>query len=161
MLEFLRLDALGERKPEEAHLFSNAVGEPIADFDRAWAAACRRAGIVDLRWHDLRHEYASRLVERGVPLSQVRDLLGHASIVTPERYDNQRPEALFEAAARLESVSEASRNFQELPPDGSRERTSNVADATANSLQDLDLEDGVSDGIRTRDGRSHSPELYP
>ena len=40
---------------------------------------------IDLRWHDLRHEYASRLVERGVPLSQVRDLLGHASIVTTER----------------------------------------------------------------------------
>jgi site-specific recombinase XerD len=36
-------------------------------------------------------------VEYGVPLSQVRDLLGHASIVTTERYDNQRPEALFEA----------------------------------------------------------------
>jgi len=28
------------------------------------------------------------LVERGVPLAQVRDLLGHASIVTTERYDN-------------------------------------------------------------------------
>jgi hypothetical protein len=31
---------------------------------------------------DLRHEYASRLVERGVPLAQVRDLLSHASILT-------------------------------------------------------------------------------
>ena len=37
----------------------------------------------------LRHEYASRLIERGVPLAQVRDLLGHASITTTERYDNQ------------------------------------------------------------------------
>src|SRR4029453_11825641 len=52
-------------------------------------------GIADLRWHDLRHEYASRLVEKVVPLSQVRDLLGHASIVTTERYDNQKPEALM------------------------------------------------------------------
>ena len=57
---------------------------------------------IDLHWHDLRHEYASRLVERGVPLAQVRDLLGHASIVTTERYDNQRLEALQAAAARLE-----------------------------------------------------------
>jgi site-specific recombinase XerD len=37
-----------------------------------------------------RHEYASRLGERGVPLAQVRDLLGYASIRTTERYDNQR-----------------------------------------------------------------------
>jgi integrase len=48
---------------------------------------------INLPWHDLRHEYASRLVEKGVPLAQVRDLLGHASILTTERYDNQRLEA--------------------------------------------------------------------
>ncbi len=57
---------------------------------------------INLHWHDLRHEYASRLVERGVPLAQVRDLLGHASIVTTERYDNQRLEMLQAAVARLE-----------------------------------------------------------
>jgi site-specific recombinase XerD len=51
----------------------------------------KRASITDLCWHDLRHEYASRLAERGVPLSQSRDLLGHSSIVTTERYDNQSP----------------------------------------------------------------------
>ena len=55
-----------------------------------------------MRWHDLRHEYASRLVEKNVPLAQVRDLLGHASITTTERYDNQKLENLQAAAARLE-----------------------------------------------------------
>jgi len=43
----------------------------------------------NLHWHDLRHDYASRLVEHGVPLGQVRDLLGHASITTTERHDDQ------------------------------------------------------------------------
>jgi hypothetical protein len=57
---------------------------------------------INLHWHDLRHEYASRLVERGVPLAQVRDLLGHASITTTERYDNQKLENLQAAVARLE-----------------------------------------------------------
>jgi hypothetical protein len=57
---------------------------------------------INLHWHDLRHEYASRLVERGVPLAQVRDLLGLASILTTERYDNQRLEALQAAVERLE-----------------------------------------------------------
>jgi hypothetical protein len=57
---------------------------------------------LNLHWHDLRHEYASRLVERGVPLAHVGDLLGHASILTTERYDNQRLEALQAAVERLE-----------------------------------------------------------
>ena len=57
---------------------------------------------INLRWHDLRHEYASRLVEHGVPLAQVRDLLGHASITTTERYDNQTLANLQVAAAKLE-----------------------------------------------------------
>ena len=56
---------------------------------------------INLRWHDLRHEYASRLVEHGVPLAQVRDLLGHASITT-ERYDNRTLANLKIAAAELE-----------------------------------------------------------
>jgi hypothetical protein len=39
----------------------------------------------------------------GVPLAQVRDLLGRASILTTERYDNQRLEALQAAVQRLEA----------------------------------------------------------
>jgi len=58
---------------------------------------------ITLHWHDLRHEYASRLVEKGVPLAQVRDLLGHASIITTERCDNQKLENLQAGAARLET----------------------------------------------------------
>ena len=70
---------------------------------RAPLAACQqRFRDINLHWHDLRHEYASRLIERGAPLAQVRDLLGHASILTTERYDNQRLEALQAAVERLE-----------------------------------------------------------
>jgi integrase len=56
---------------------------------------------ITLHRPDLWHEYASRLVEQGVPLAQVRDLLGHASITTTERYDNQKLENLQIAAAKL------------------------------------------------------------
>lgn len=49
---------------------------------------------INRRWHDRRHDYASRLLEKNVPLAQVRDLLGHASITTTERYDNQTLENL-------------------------------------------------------------------
>jgi integrase len=102
VLDFLGTGSDGQRMPSESAIFINAEGEPMRDFRNAWRGALKRADIKDLRWHDLRHEYASRLVERGSPLSQVRDLLGHASITTTERYDNQTPEALFEAASRLD-----------------------------------------------------------
>jgi hypothetical protein len=78
---------------------------------------------INLRWHDLRHEYASRLVEHGVPLAQVRDLLGHASITTTERYDNQTVANLQIAAAKLERgqmfappAVKVSRFFQDRSP---------------------------------------------
>jgi hypothetical protein len=76
------------------------VQPEVARFIRGdLSAECQqRFRDINLHWHDLRHEYASRLVERGVPLAQVRDLLGHASIVTTERYDNQRLDALQAAA---------------------------------------------------------------
>src|SRR5205085_1318826 len=114
VIDWLRLDADGDEKPEEALIFSNEAGEPLRLFHRTWVSLVLRAhgltptwaprmnyqGLSDasqdafrrinLRWHDLRHEYASRLVEHGVPLAQVRDLLGHASIMTTERYDDQR-----------------------------------------------------------------------
>jgi len=126
VLEWLRLDAEGGRKPDEMLVFSNEVGEPFKTFKRAWtiavlkahgvdprwrkgsykdldAASLQRLRDIDLHWHDIRHEYASRLVEKGVPLAQVRDLLGHASILTTERYDNQKMEALQAAVERLET----------------------------------------------------------
>ena len=158
VLDFLRVAADGESKPADAAVFSNEVGEPIHYFQRPWRAACKAAGIVDLRWHDLRHEYASRLVEKGVPLSQVRDLLGHASIVTTERYDNQKPEALM-AAAKLLETGETFKNPSSLDVDAEAEPPADDAGAAPNSLTDLEKEVGVDDGVRTRDFRSHSPAL--
>ncbi len=113
---------------------------------------------MDLRWHDLRHEYASRLVEKGVPLSQVRDLLGHASIVTTERYDNQKPEALM-AAAKLLETGETFNNPSSSDTDAACENLDQPAGADDNSLTQLEKGFGVDDGVRTRDFRSHSPAL--
>jgi site-specific recombinase XerD len=44
------------------------------------------AGVGHVRLHDLRHTYASWLVQDGISLQEVQRLLGHASIVTTQRY---------------------------------------------------------------------------
>lgn len=59
---------------------------PVKSWRKAWGKALARAKITNLRWHDLRHTAASWLVQAGVPLDVVRDILGHASIATTLRY---------------------------------------------------------------------------
>ena len=62
------------------------TGKPFLDLKKGFKAACRRASIEGLRFHDPRHTFASRLVERGVDLSTVKDLLGHSTVRMTERY---------------------------------------------------------------------------
>ncbi|HVV52601.1 MAG TPA: site-specific integrase [Polyangia bacterium] len=50
-----------------------------------WAAQ-RRAGLRRIKWHDLRHSYASILASGGMPLFLIRGLLGHSSVKMTERY---------------------------------------------------------------------------
>ena len=67
-------------------MFGDEIGRPIKSPKTAWSTACRKAGIVNLRFHDLRHEAASRLHELGWPLHHGREPLGHASLSTTNTY---------------------------------------------------------------------------
>lgn len=69
---------------------------------RSWATAKRVAGIADLRFHDLRHTCATRLVQGGLPIAEVSRILGHTSIVTTFRYTNADDTTLDRAVAILE-----------------------------------------------------------
>ena len=156
VLQYQRLDAEGEAKPETAPVFSNAFGEPIHYFRTAWERALSKAGLSDLRWHDLRHEYASRLAERGVPLSQVRDLLGHASIMTTERYDTQTLAAL-QSAARVLEDGKTFQNFSSSDVSAKKPADKIHDEKRDNSLEEIDLEVGGPPGDRTRDTVIKSP----
>lgn len=60
--------------------------KPLDNVNKSWHTLLRNADIEDFRWHDMRHTFASWLVQRGQPLTVVRDLLGHASLQMTQRY---------------------------------------------------------------------------
>ncbi len=60
--------------------------------ERLWSA-CRRAGIREIRWHDLRHTFASQLAMKNVPIPQLQQWLGHSTINMTMRYAHLAPGA--------------------------------------------------------------------
>ena len=77
-------------------------GKSLKDIRTAFENVCRRAGIKKLRFHNLRHTFATRLVLSGVDLVTVSKLLGHSSIQMTMRYSHPTPEALKNAVSKLD-----------------------------------------------------------
>lgn len=73
-----------------------AIGgeKPVTDIKKAFQNACRKAGIKDFRFHDLRHTFASHLVMSGTPLHVVKELLGHKTLDMVQRYAHLSPDYL-------------------------------------------------------------------
>ena len=105
VLEMRRTDPKGEALPPEAFVFGNQVGERIGSVKTAWRNTCRRAGITELHFHDLRREFACRLLESSADLHDVRDFLGHANITTTSRYLRSSPVRLAQALERMEAAA--------------------------------------------------------
>lgn len=77
-----------DEMPSKGHVVRSPRGErpDRRNLQRALDAGAKRAGVDRFRVHDLRHTYASWLVDAGVPLEKVRDLLGHKDLTTTQRY---------------------------------------------------------------------------
>lgn len=56
----------------------------------AWRRACSRAGIIDLRFHDLRHKATSRFFEKGLNVMEVAAITGHKDLRMLQRYTHLR-----------------------------------------------------------------------
>jgi len=80
------------KKADGPWVFCKENGERYGNVRKAFEGAKRRAGIVDFRFHDLRHTFASHLVMAGVDLRTVQELLGHKSFEMTLRYAHLSPE---------------------------------------------------------------------
>ena len=72
-----------------------------------FAEACRRAGLADVRLHDLRRSLATSLAASGVNAYILRDVLGHSTLAMSARYVRMASDALTEAAERAAAIAAA------------------------------------------------------
>jgi integrase len=77
------------------------VGERFLDLKKGFKKAVRLAGIAPIRFHDLRHTFATRLVQAGVDIITVQHLLGHAKISMTARYAHSPDDSKIAAVKRL------------------------------------------------------------
>jgi integrase len=89
----------GTRQANSRWLFPNLEsGRPYTSIFYPWDVCRKAAGLPDVRIHDLRHSFASALVNRGMTLYDVKELLGHANVLTTQRYAHLSKARLREAA---------------------------------------------------------------
>ena len=83
------------------YVFESLDGKPFDNVKKAWNKVLGDAGIIDFRWHDMHHHFASMLVMASVPLNTVRELLGHSDIKMTLRYAHLAPGHMREAVEAI------------------------------------------------------------
>ena len=69
--------------------------------DSSWGKILQEAGIQNFRWHDMRHDFASQLAMKGVPLITIKELMGHSDIKTTLIYAHLAPNIKQDAVELL------------------------------------------------------------
>lgn len=82
----------------------------VSEIRKSFKSACKKAGLLDLRYHDLRHCHASKLDELGFSVPEIAGQLGHTQIQTTLRYTNRHKEGIQKVALALDSV------YQDVKP---------------------------------------------
>ncbi|OHE15676.1 MAG: hypothetical protein A2540_08160 [Sulfurimonas sp. RIFOXYD2_FULL_37_8] len=87
-------------KSESPYLFTSLkTNKPYVTIYSSWNSARVKAGLKDVRMHDLRHSFASALVNSGRSLYEVQTLLGHSTSTMTQRYAHLSNESLMSAAS--------------------------------------------------------------
>jgi integrase len=101
------------RRIDTAYVFTDREGNRFKELLPSFKSACRRVGIKDFRFHDLRHTFASRLLMSGENIVAVKELLGHKSMQMTLRYAHLAPSHKVAAISLLDGDSNpaAAKNY--------------------------------------------------
>lgn len=81
------------------------AGRPLGQVNtRGWRSTLKRAGIINFRWHDLRHTWASWLVQNGTPLYDLQEMGGWKSVEMVRRYAHLAPAHMVKHAEVVGSL---------------------------------------------------------
>ncbi len=98
------MQVLMDRPRVSDYVFTHSGGGKVkAISNRVWREALDKAGITDFRWHDLRHTWASWLVQQGTPLAALKEMGGWESVEMVQRYAHLAPEHLSQHARLIDS----------------------------------------------------------
>ena len=90
------------RLPRKGEFVFSHAGARLSSVAHAFATACKRAGIQDFRFHDLRHTFASHAAMSGIDIPTLQQLLGHKTAVMTSRYAHLAPSHVMRAVERLD-----------------------------------------------------------
>jgi len=93
------------------HVFTQRDGRPMRDIREGFAGAVARANLTGIRFHDLRHTFATRLATSGVDIVTVQRLLGHQTLAMTQRYAHSTSADMQRAIQTLNGLARAGQQW--------------------------------------------------
>jgi len=98
-----------EKQPKvsniDGYVFTHADGRKLGNIHKAWQNLLIKAKIKNFRFHDCRHDFASRLARAGISLAVIKEILGHSDYKLTSRYSHLNDQTKLDAVNRIAKVA--------------------------------------------------------